>query len=159
MTGNKGRDHRRDFRIELPQHFVNAVESFNDAVFDNDGQNEAYCSNIMDFRKTDFDLVYLDPPYWSPLSDNDYVRRYHFIEGYSKYWKGLKIDENTKTKKFRLELLSDSFLTARKCNNCSKRALPKIREFDRSYILFFKLFPGQERTESNVGKSQGRGAS
>ena len=23
------------------------------------------------------DLVYIDPPYYSPLSDNEYVRRYH----------------------------------------------------------------------------------
>jgi DNA adenine methylase len=100
VTGNKGRDHRRDFRIGLPEHFVNAVGMFNDAVFDNGKNNEAHCGNIMEFKKTDFDLVYLDPPYWSPLSDNDYVRRYHFIEGYSKYWKGLKINEKTKTKKF-----------------------------------------------------------
>ena len=27
------------------------------------------------------DLVYLDPPYYTPLSDNDYLRRYHFVEG------------------------------------------------------------------------------
>ena len=100
VTGNKGRDQRRDFKISLQQHFVNAVESFDNAVFDNGRDNEAYCSDIMNFKRTDFDLVYFDPPYWSPLSDNDYVRRYHFIEGYSKYWKGLQIDENTKTKKF-----------------------------------------------------------
>ena len=28
------------------------------------------------------DLVYIDPPCFSPLSDNEYVRRYHFVEGY-----------------------------------------------------------------------------
>jgi DNA adenine methylase len=100
FTGNKGRDHRRDFQIELTQHFVNAARLFNEAVFGNGRDNEAFCGNIMNFRKTNFDLVYLDPPYWSPLADNDYVRRYHFIEGYSKYWKDLKINENTKTKKF-----------------------------------------------------------
>ncbi len=100
VTGNKGRDHRRDFQIGLSEHFVNAVGLFNEAVFDNGRNNEAHCGNIMEFKQTDFDLVYLDPPYWSPLSDNDYVRRYHFVEGYSKYWEGLKINEKTKTKKF-----------------------------------------------------------
>ncbi|HYB02854.1 MAG TPA: DNA adenine methylase, partial [Nitrososphaerales archaeon] len=97
VTGNKGQDHRRDFQIGLSEHFVNAVGMFNNAIFDNERDNEAHCGNAMDFKRTDFDLVYLDPPYWSPLSDNDYVRRYHFVEGYSKYWKGLKIDEKTKT--------------------------------------------------------------
>jgi DNA adenine methylase len=100
VVGNKGRDHRRDFKIGLHEHFVNAVGQFNDAVFDNRRTNKAFCQNIMNFDKTEFDLVYFDPPYWSPLSDNDYVRRYHFIEGYSKYWDGLEINEKTKTKKF-----------------------------------------------------------
>jgi len=27
------------------------------------------------------DLVYIDPPYYSPYSDNEYVRRYHFVDG------------------------------------------------------------------------------
>ena len=55
----------------------------------------------MNVPEMDFDLVYLDPPYWSPLSDNDYVRRYHFVEGYSLYWKDLEIDEKTKSRKFK----------------------------------------------------------
>lgn len=46
------------------------------------------------------DLVYFDPPYFTPNSDNDYVRRYHFVEGLVKNWQGLKIQEHTKTKKF-----------------------------------------------------------
>ena len=47
------------------------------------------------------DLVYIDPPYYTPLSDNEYVRRYHFIEGLARDWKGVEIQEHTKTKKFK----------------------------------------------------------
>lgn len=34
-------------------------------------------------------------------SDNDYTRRYHFVEGLVSYWKDLDIQHETKTKKFR----------------------------------------------------------
>ena len=47
------------------------------------------------------DLVYMDPPYYSPLSDNEYVRRYHFVEGLARDWKNVEIQEHTKTKKFK----------------------------------------------------------
>lgn len=47
------------------------------------------------------DLVYFDPPYLTSKSDNDYTRRYHFVEGLVKNWEGLVIDQSTKTKKFK----------------------------------------------------------
>ena len=47
------------------------------------------------------DLVYIDPPYYTPKSDNEYVRRYHFVEGLARDWKDVEIQEHTKTKKFR----------------------------------------------------------
>ena len=47
------------------------------------------------------DLVYIDPPYYSPYSDNEYVRRYHFVEGLARDWQGVEIQEDTKTKKFK----------------------------------------------------------
>ena len=47
------------------------------------------------------DVVYIDPPYYSPLSDNEYVRRYHFLEGLARNWQGVEIQEHTKTKKFK----------------------------------------------------------
>lgn len=101
FTGKKSWDARRDLRMSMLEQFERAVEELNNAVFDNGNQNRAECDDIMSFTDSDFDLVYLDPPYWSPLSDNDYVRRYHFIEGYSLYWKDLNIDMRTKVRKFR----------------------------------------------------------
>ena len=55
----------------------------------------------MDLKSKQVDLVYIDPPYYSPLSDNEYVRRYHFIEGLARDWKGVEIQQNTLTKKFK----------------------------------------------------------
>lgn len=46
-------------------------------------------------------LVYIDPPYYSPLSDNEYVRRYHFVEGLARDWVDVEIQEHTLTKKFK----------------------------------------------------------
>ena len=40
-------------------------------------------------------------PYYSPLSDNEYVRRYHFVEGLARDWKGVEIQQHTQTKKFK----------------------------------------------------------
>jgi len=101
FTGRKSWDNRRDLKLSFQEQFANAVRLFNDAVFDNGRKNKASWSDIMQFDETSFDLVYLDPPYWSPLSDNDYVRRYHFIEGYSRYWQSLEIDMTTKARKFK----------------------------------------------------------
>lgn len=101
VIGQKGWDGRRDLKLSIQEQFANAVRVFNDAIFDNGKKNRAVWGDIMNLEEKDFDLVYLDPPYWSPLSDNDYVRRYHFIEGYSLYWKNLKVDMRTKSRKFK----------------------------------------------------------
>ena len=50
------------------------------------------------------DMVYMDPPYYSLHSDNEYVRRYHFVEGIACGWQGVEMQWNTKTKKFTPDL-------------------------------------------------------
>jgi DNA adenine methylase len=99
-TGNRYDDNRRDIRIDLRDHFINSLNEFNDAVFDNGFQNKAFNCDVFDLD-VEADLVYLDPPYFSTLSDNDYVRRYHFLEGLVRYWNGIEIQAYSKTKKFR----------------------------------------------------------
>lgn len=100
FIGDRYDDGRQDLRDTLKEHFVNNVLLFNNAVFDNFQQNESFNSLTQNLQ-VKADLVYLDPPYYSPKSDNDYVRRYHFIEGLVKNWEGLEIQENTITKKFK----------------------------------------------------------
>jgi DNA adenine methylase len=100
-TGHKYDDGRKDLRTSLQQHFINAVEIYNNAVFDNDRENNATFGDIFNLDRRDFDLVYIDPPYYSTRSDNDYLRRYHFVEGLCSYWKDVEIQHSTKTKKIK----------------------------------------------------------
>ena len=101
-TGIRYDDGRRDLKFSLQEHFRVAVAVMNNAIFDNGQANRALNCDIFQIPENlSFDLLYLDPPYVSPHSDNDYTRRYHFIEGLSHYWQGLEILEKTTTKKFR----------------------------------------------------------
>jgi DNA adenine methylase len=101
-VGHRYDDGRKDLRTSFADHFLDAVEQINGAVFDNGKDNRSRQGDAMTFRtKPKKGLVYIDPPYYSPLSDNEYVRRYHFVEGIARDWKGVEIQEHTKTKKFK----------------------------------------------------------
>lgn len=99
-VGYRYDDGRKDLQKSLADHFVTSVADINAAIFDNGQNNVSRKGDAMTIRKS-ADLVYMDPPYFSPLSDNEYVRRYHFIEGLACDWEGLEIQEHTKTKKFK----------------------------------------------------------
>lgn len=100
FTGHRYDDGRSDIKKTLKEHFIINIKIFNQAVFSNESTCTAYNlpTQELDVKA---DLVYLDPPYFSLKSDNDYVRRYHFVEGMAKNWKDLEIQEHTKTKKFK----------------------------------------------------------
>ncbi len=100
-TGQRYNDGRKDLKKTLSQQFIEAVESVNKAVFDNGKPNQSRNEDAMDLHIDQADLVYIDPPYYSPLSDNEYVRRYHFVEGLARDWNGVEIQEHTQTKKFK----------------------------------------------------------
>lgn len=100
-TGQRYNDGRKDLQKTLAQQFLEAVEAINKAVFNNGQINCSKQGNAMDLRVEKADLVYIDPPYYSPLSDNEYVRRYHFVEGLARDWEGVEIQQHTKTKKFK----------------------------------------------------------
>ena len=95
-TGHRYDDGRKDLQKSLSQQFLEAVEAVNNAVFDNHKTNKSVNGDAMALEVEKPDLVYIDPPYYSPLSDNEYVRRYHFIEGLARDWKGVEIQEHTK---------------------------------------------------------------
>ncbi|WP_273490657.1 DNA adenine methylase [Gordonia otitidis] len=98
-------DGRRDLRMSLRDHFrLRAASEYNSTVFSNGSKHRSTCGDIFDLDVSPLfdaapDLVYLDPPYAPPTDDNDYIKRYHFLEGLSVYWEGMTIMENTKTKK------------------------------------------------------------
>lgn len=100
-TGHRYDDGRKDLKKSLSEQFLEAVEAINAAVFDNHQNNISNRGDALEFEPTHPDLVYMDPPYYSPLSDNEYVRRYHFVEGLACDWQGVEMQEHTKTKKFK----------------------------------------------------------
>lgn len=92
-------DGRRDLQLSLRDHFVERAAGYNAVVFDNGRHSRSTQCEVFDADRGPFDVVYLDPPYAPPSDDNDYIKRYHFLEGLSNYWRGASIMENTKTKK------------------------------------------------------------
>ncbi|MCZ4650036.1 DNA adenine methylase [Gordonia amicalis] len=96
-------DGRRDLTMSLRDHFrLRASADYNATVFSNGCSSRSVQGDIFDLDlpwSAPPDLVYLDPPYAPPADDNDYIKRYHFLEGLSAYWRGMTIMENTKTKK------------------------------------------------------------
>jgi DNA adenine methylase len=99
-TGFRYDDGRRDLTLSIKDQFLEAVQLFNEAVFDNKKINKSRHGDAMTCRYK-ADLIYIDPPYYSPFSDNEYVRRYHFVEGLARNWEGVEIQYHTKTKKFK----------------------------------------------------------
>ena len=100
-TGQRYNDGRKDLQKSLEQQFREAVDIINNAVFDNGKHNKASWSDSLALESGHYDLVYIDPPYYTPQSDNEYVRRYHFVEGLARNWEGVTIQDETKTKKFK----------------------------------------------------------
>jgi len=92
-------DGRRDLRLPLREHFEETAAEYNSIVFDNGRPCRAMQSDVFAIDPAGYDLVYLDPPYAPPRDDNCYIKRYHFLEGLSVYWRGQQIMENTRTKK------------------------------------------------------------
>lgn len=92
-------DGRRDLRLSIEEHFLEQIEVYNAAVFDNGRKNQALRSDLFELPRRKVDLVYLDPPYVPRSDDNCYIKRYHFLEGLSYYWQGLPVDTSTKVRK------------------------------------------------------------
>lgn len=113
ISGNldKYNDGRRDLSISLKQHFIEQVAIYNKTVFDNGRENTSFNMDVFEFENKTFkpDLVYMDPPYVPPSDDNCYTKRYHFLEGLSKYWKGEEIMEHTKVKKIKKKFTPFSY--------------------------------------------------
>ena len=125
VTGRKGWDQRADLKLSMREQFLIAVNAFNGAVFSNGQQNKAFNLDVFDLQPDLADLVYIDTPYISPFADADYTRRYHFVEGYCRYWKGLEITDTT-TKKFRS--FDTAFSTKARAQQAFQRLIHHFRK-------------------------------
>ena len=100
----------------LKDLFLELVPEYNNAVFDNGKDNEAYCEDAISLipKLQNIELVYFDPPYYG--CHPDYQAFYHFLETFTEYWKDKEFINGTKqyfTKKesgfVRKEDIIDSF--------------------------------------------------
>lgn len=91
-------DGRRDLRLSMREHFVEHVADYNAAVFAG-APARVTRQEASVLQPAPYDLVYLDPPYAPPTDDNCYVKRFHFLEGLSRYWEGDSLMLHTNTKK------------------------------------------------------------
>jgi adenine-specific DNA-methyltransferase len=99
VTDQRYDDGRPDLRLPLREAFRARAADYNNVVFDSGTPCRAVTGDIFDLPDSAYDIVYLDPPYAPLRDDNCYIKRYHFLEGLSVYWRGLEIMPDTKTKK------------------------------------------------------------
>jgi adenine-specific DNA-methyltransferase len=99
FSGPRYDDGRRDLRLSLREHFTERAAEYNSVVFDSGQPCAALCGDVFGLPTGRHDVVYLDPPYAPPRDDNCYIKRYHFLEGLSVYWRGQQILEHTRTRK------------------------------------------------------------
>lgn len=77
----------RSLASPLKSIFIDLVEEYNNAIFDNKKDNRSYNYNILELlpHLNNIDMVYFDPPYCN--SHADYQSFYHLLETYIEYWK------------------------------------------------------------------------
>lgn len=93
-------DGRRHLRMSMREHIREAAADWNRAVCD-DGAPARVRRAPVDEAPRGADVVYLDPPYAPPRDDNDYIKRYWFLEGLADYWSdgSAQVMESTITRK------------------------------------------------------------
>lgn len=93
-------DGRRHLRMSMREHIREAAADWNRAVCD-DGTPARVRRAPVDEAPRGADVVYLDPPYAPPRDDNDYIKRYWFLEGLADYWSdgSAQVMESTITRK------------------------------------------------------------
>jgi DNA adenine methylase/adenine-specific DNA-methyltransferase len=92
-------DGRRDLRLSLREHFVERVADYHRAVVEGAAACSVSTGEVGEVERDGWDLVYLDPPYAPVSDDNDYTKRFHFLEGLSRYWEGDEVMWGTRTRK------------------------------------------------------------
>lgn len=99
VTGLRYDDGRASLHLPLADQFIQCVKAWNGVVFE--GEPCRAVQGDVSSAKAGADLVYLDPPYAPPRDDNDYVKRYWFLEGLATYWDNgtASVMKETKTRK------------------------------------------------------------
>ncbi len=91
------------------KHYINFIEETNRLIFNSHTRCKAINKDVLEIVENNFDLVYLDPPYYRKESSNEtsnYLKCYHFLEGIADYnnWRKY-IDLNTQNLTFKKEFI------------------------------------------------------
>jgi adenine-specific DNA-methyltransferase len=96
--------HNQSFK----EHFIDNLDEYNRAIFDNDKNNKAFNSDVFQLiPKVNADLIYLDPPYTGTM--NNYFGFYGLIDEYLKQKKLKPFNNNFIDKKIALDLFDNLF--------------------------------------------------
>ena len=115
-------------------HYKKFVWEINNVVFDSKVQCASLNKDVFDLN-TNYDLVYLDPPYIKKSNESgsiDYIKYYHFLEGLVNYdnW-GEKIDESSLNKHMQYNLYPNRFT----CKNAVRVFEQIINKFQNSILV------------------------
>jgi len=89
-------------------HFLQNLDAYNNAVFDNEKENTAYNEDVFELlEKLHADVIYLDPPYTGTM--NNYHGFYSLVDEYISSKKVKPFENNFREKKSALELFDKLF--------------------------------------------------
>ncbi len=142
-TGFRYDDGRADLRLSMEEQIRNAAQLINNSIFDNGKVHRSRHGDAMTARFKP-GLVYIDPPYYSPLSDNEYVRRYHFVEGLARNWQGVDMQWHTKTRKFK------NYPTPFSSRSGAEDAFDKLFRRLRDSVLLVSYSSNSEPTREEI---------
>jgi len=79
--------------LSFKTHFIQNLEEYNNAVFDNSKNNEAFNLDVFDLvNNIHADIIYLDPPYTGTM--NNYFGFYGLIDDYITSKKNIPFENN-----------------------------------------------------------------
>lgn len=81
---------KNTWEVPFDEYFIKFINEANNTIFNSRVKCLATNESAFDIVNTDYDLVYLDPPYISKDGKNEssnYLRCYHFLEGIANYEK------------------------------------------------------------------------
>ena len=107
--GRKRAYHNQSFN----EHFLENLEEYNNAIFDNSKENKAHNGDVLKIiSEVNADLVYLDPPYTGTM--NNYFGFYGFLDNFINSERGKPFENNFIDKKTSLELFEKLFYELKK---------------------------------------------
>lgn len=148
------RDVRRNFgnktTWERPfqDHFMKFASEINRVIYKSNVPCFAMNRDVFAIDNTNYDLVYIDPPYVKKNEgsneSSDYLKCYHFLEGISRYndWNSL-IDNATLNKQIKKDIIPNYFTPKEALTTFEKL----IEKFQNSIIVISYKFGGTPSIE------------